>query len=213
MQFWHHCSIFLTKSWNLFRSMSTKDIFFSEIVSFKLIPRKPRMHFWQPWWNRFHEKPKYSAQCPEVIKVHLQAKGMLFPSNFLMYAWNSVLTNQFKKLREEAEVFSAQCPKLSKKNSSNRLIRLRMFLWTRRRQFCQLPQFLLGKRTKSRHMKSKEDKNFFFRKNSFASKCSYAHAERGFDKPRWKKLKTFSSMIDTFCPKCSQVHVESSNDN
>ena len=85
--------------------MSTKDIFFSEIVSFKLIPRKLRMHFWQPWWNRFHEKPKYSAQCPEVIKVHLQAKGMLFPSNFPMYAWISVLTNPFQKSREEAETF------------------------------------------------------------------------------------------------------------
>ena len=189
MQFWHHCSIFLTKSWNLFRSMSTKDIFFSEIVSFKLIPRKPRMHFWQPWWNRFHEKPKYSAQCPEVIKVHLQAKGMLFPSNFLMYAWNSVLTNQFKKLREEAEVFSAQCPKLSKKNSSNRLIRLRMFLWTRRRQFCQLPQFLLGKRTKSRHMKSKEDKKFFFSEKLVCFKMFLCTRRTRFWQTPLKKIK------------------------
>ena len=62
-------------------------------------------------------------------------------------------------------------------------------------------------------MKSKDDKKIFFRKNSFASKCSHAHAERGFDKPRWKNRKTFSSKIDTFCPKCSQVHVKSSNDN
>ena len=60
----------LTESWNLFHSVSTKDRFFPESVSFKLIPWKRRMHFWQPWWKRSDKTPKNSAHCPEVIKVH-----------------------------------------------------------------------------------------------------------------------------------------------
>ena len=57
---------FLTKSWNLFRSMSTEDIFFSEIVSFKLIPRKPRMHFWQPWWKDSTESRNIPLNVPKL---------------------------------------------------------------------------------------------------------------------------------------------------
>ena len=41
----------LTKSWNLFQSMSTKDRFFSKIAPLKLISWKQRTHFRKPLWK------------------------------------------------------------------------------------------------------------------------------------------------------------------
>ena len=85
----------------------------------------------------------FSQQIDESLssKIQRRLKKLFFffekkliASSFSYGHENAVSTKQSKKLREETEIFLRNVRKWTK-NFLKNTIRLRMFLWTRRRQF------------------------------------------------------------------------------
>ena len=112
-QFWQHWSIFFHKKLELVSLNVHKGYVFPENVSFKLIPMKRGMQFWQLWRKRFI-KAETCRTMSQSFKSTFLGKSYAFPHKFSYVRVELSFDEPVQKNARRSGIFSRQCPKLRK---------------------------------------------------------------------------------------------------
>ena len=135
------------------------------------------------------EGPKDFAQCTKAKKgTYKNSQENFFPQNVLPDTKTALLTTPPKKLPTKAESVRSLCEYGNTQIFCSKKLSLKLFLWTRIRQFWKPRWKYFVKRPKLSVHSSKKMENFSFFDLFLSSKFFYKHVACIFDNPLEKKL-------------------------